>query len=118
MHSHTQNTPLYTHTHTHTTSQTHDTANTTHTTENCYFIQKWEAGYESASIADISRELFSYADGCTFRCALVCIMRCVWLCFASVSSADISRELFSYADGCTFRCVVCIKCVLCMCPGS
>lgn len=33
--------------------------------ENCYFIKCREAGYESKSIPEIARELFSYADGCT-----------------------------------------------------
>jgi hypothetical protein len=36
-----------------------------HKTENCYFIQRWEPGYEGRAIADIARELFSYADGAT-----------------------------------------------------
>jgi tryptophanase len=36
--------------------------------ENCWFIQRWEPGYEGKPLRDIVRELFSYADGCTFRC--------------------------------------------------
>lgn len=35
--------------------------------ENCWFIQRWEPGYEGKPLRDIVRELFSYADGCTFR---------------------------------------------------
>lgn len=52
--------------------------------ENCWFIQRWEAGYEGKPLRDIARELFSYADGCTFR----------WV------------DLLSFADGCTFRWVI------------
>jgi tryptophanase len=33
--------------------------------ENCYFIKLRENGYADKAIADIARELFSYADGCT-----------------------------------------------------
>ncbi len=33
--------------------------------ENAYFIKKREAGYRDTSIAEIVKETFSYADGCT-----------------------------------------------------
>lgn len=35
--------------------------------ENCWFIQRWEPGYEGKPLKEIAQELFSYADGCTFR---------------------------------------------------
>ena len=34
--------------------------------ENCYFIKQREQGYRNRSLKQIARELFSYADGCTF----------------------------------------------------
>ncbi|KAF6256911.1 pyridoxal phosphate-dependent transferase [Scenedesmus sp. NREL 46B-D3] len=34
--------------------------------ENCWFIQRGEPGYRGKPLRDIARELFSYADGCTF----------------------------------------------------
>jgi tryptophanase len=34
--------------------------------ENAYFIQQRERGYKDKSIAEIIKETFSYADGCTF----------------------------------------------------
>jgi tryptophanase len=36
--------------------------------ENAYFIQQRERGYASKSVAEILKEQFSYAEGCTFSC--------------------------------------------------
>jgi tryptophanase len=36
--------------------------------ENAYFIQQRENGYSERSVAEILKEQFSYADGCTFSC--------------------------------------------------
>jgi tryptophanase len=36
--------------------------------ENAYFIQKREDGYSNKPVAEIVREQFSHADGCTFSC--------------------------------------------------
>jgi tryptophanase len=36
--------------------------------ENAYFIQQRESGYADKSVAEILKEQFSHADGCTFSC--------------------------------------------------
>ena len=36
--------------------------------ENAYFIQQRERGYSGRPVAEILKEQFSYADGCTFSC--------------------------------------------------
>jgi tryptophanase len=36
--------------------------------ENAYFIQQREEGYSGKPVAEILKEQFSYADGCTFSC--------------------------------------------------
>jgi tryptophanase len=36
--------------------------------ENAYFIQQRESGYSGRSVAEILKEQFSHADGCTFSC--------------------------------------------------
>ena len=36
--------------------------------ENAYFVQQREKGYARKTVAEILKEQFSYADGCTFSC--------------------------------------------------
>lgn len=58
--------------------------------ENAYFIKEREAGYSDKSIAEIVKEMFSYADGCTMSGKKDGIVNMGG--FLAVNDADVYRQ--------------------------
>ncbi len=62
----------------------------TRAVENCYFIRQREAGYADRALADILREICSYADGCTVSAKKDCLVNIGG--FLAVNDDDLAEE--------------------------
>lgn len=68
--------------------------------ENAYFIREQEAGYQDTPIADIVREMFSYADGCTMSGKKDCITNIGgFLCLNDEELFTAAKELVVVFEG-------------------
>jgi hypothetical protein len=65
-------------------------------------LQRWESGYEDKPLRDIVRELFSYADGCTFRCEPVLLVHCLATPLAIFSAVSYSVVLMGTSGSSSF----------------
>lgn len=68
--------------------------------ENAYFIKEQEKGFEDKSIAEIVREMFSYADGCTMSGKKDCLVNIGgFLCMNDEDLFEAAKELVVVYEG-------------------
>lgn len=68
--------------------------------ENAYFIKEQEKGFENKTIAEIVREMFSYADGCTMSGKKDCIVNIGgFLCMNDEHLFEAAKELVVVFEG-------------------